>query len=148
MSLAVGVSLDGVRIPLSRTRVVDIARSVLRSEQVRDAMLSITFVTNRSIRAMNREHLNRDGLTDVIAFGFRQGGRGAAIVGDIYVAPDVARLSARSNGVPFREELTRLVVHGLLHVLGHDHPEDDRRTRSAMWKKQERLVRAAESRRV
>jgi probable rRNA maturation factor len=91
---------------------------------------------------MNHEHLNRNGLTDVIAFGFRQGGRAAALVGDIYIAPEVARQSARSNGVPLREELTRLVVHGLLHVLGHDHPEDDRRTRSAMWKTQERLVRA------
>jgi probable rRNA maturation factor len=148
MSLAVGVSIDGVRIPLSRTRVAEIARSVLRSERVRDALLSITFVTNRSIRAMNREHLGRDGLTDVIAFGFRQGGRGAAIVGDIYVAPDIARRSARSNKVSLREELTRLVVHGLLHVLGYEHPEDDRRMRSAMWKKQERLVRAVGSRRV
>jgi probable rRNA maturation factor len=148
MSLAVGVSLDGVRIPVSRERVADIARSVLRSERVRDAMLSITFVTNRSIRAMNREHLNRDGLTDVIAFGFRHGGRVAAIVGDVYVAPDVARDSARSNGVSFREELTRLVVHGILHVLGHDHPDDANRIRSAMWKKQERLVRAVQSRRT
>jgi probable rRNA maturation factor len=111
-------------------------------------MLSITFVTNRSIRAMNREHLKRDGLTDVIAFGFRQGGRGAAIVGDVYVAPEVARLSARSHGVTLREELARLVIHGVLHVLGHDHPEDDRRVRSAMWKKQERLVRALASRRA
>jgi probable rRNA maturation factor len=146
MTLAVGVSLDGVRIPMSRDRVATIARSVLRSERVRDAMLSITFVANRSIRAMNREHLNRDGLTDVIAFGFRQGRRDAAVVGDVYIAPEMARASAHAHGVPVREELTRLVVHGILHVLGHDHPESDRRTRSAMWKKQERLVRALGSR--
>lgn len=146
MSLAVGVSLDGVRIPMSRDRVAEIARSVLRSERVRDAMLSITFVTNRSIRAMNRQHLKRDGLTDVIAFGFRQGGPATAIVGDVYIAPDVARASARSNRVTLRQELTRLIVHGTLHVLGHDHPESDDRERSAMWTKQERLVRALESR--
>jgi probable rRNA maturation factor len=142
MSLAVGISLDSVRIPLARSRVAEIAKTVLRSERVRDAMLSITFVTNRSIRAMNREHLNRDGLTDVIAFGFRQGAPTSAIVGDVYIAPDVARGSARSHDVTVREELTRLVIHGVLHVLGHDHPDDDRRVGSAMWKKQERLVRA------
>jgi probable rRNA maturation factor len=146
MSLAVGVSLDGVRIPLSRDRVAEIARTVLRSERIRDAMLSITFVTNRTIRVMNREHLNRDGLTDVIAFGFRQSGKETAIVGDVYIAPDVARKSARSNGVTVRQELTRLVVHGTLHVVGHDHPETDRRERSAMWTKQERLVRGLEAR--
>jgi probable rRNA maturation factor len=146
MSLAVGVSLDGVRIPMSRDRVAEIARSVLRSERVLDAMLSITFVTNRSIRAMNRQHLKRDDLTDVIAFGFRQSGPATGIVGDVYIAPDVARASARSNRVTLRQELTRLVVHGTLHVLGHDHPESDDRERSAMWTKQERLVRALESR--
>jgi probable rRNA maturation factor len=62
------------------------------------------------------------------------------VVGDVYIAPDVARASARENGISVREELARLVVHGTLHVLGYDHPEDDTRTRSAMWKRQERLV--------
>jgi probable rRNA maturation factor len=40
-----------------------------------------------------------------------------------------------------REELQRLVVHGVLHVLGHDHPEDESRYESSMWKRQERLLR-------
>ena len=146
MSLAVGVSLDGVRIPMSRDRVADIARAVLRSEKVRDAMVSVAFVGNAAIRAMNRAHLGRNGITDVISFGFRQGGRSTAIVGDVYIAPDVARASARANGIALKEELTRLVVHGVLHVLGHDHPEDDSRVRSAMWRKQERLVQRLESR--
>jgi probable rRNA maturation factor len=148
MSVTVGVSLDGVRIPLSRDRVADIARATLATERVRDALLSVTFVTPRSIRAMNREHLRRDGVTDVIAFGFRAAGRDGPIVGDVYIAPDVARESARSRGIPVREELARLIVHGMLHVLGHDHPESGRRTQSAMWKKQERLVQRLAGRRA
>lgn len=140
MSAAVGVSLDGVRIPMSRARVAEIARSVLRSERVRDALLSVTFVSNQSMRKLNRAHLRRDGVTDVIAFAFRRTGRGAPIVGDVYIAPDVARAAARANGVTAREEVVRLIVHGTLHVLGYDHPESDARTRSAMWRKQERLV--------
>jgi rRNA maturation RNase YbeY len=140
MSAAIAVATDGARIPLSRARVASIARAVLASERVRDAMVSITFVSNGRIRALNRRHLRRTGLTDVIAFGFRRSGRGAPTIGDIYVAADVARRSARDNGVPLREELTRLVVHGTLHVLGYDHPEGATRTRSAMWRKQERLV--------
>lgn len=140
MSTAIGVSADGVRIALSRAQVAGVARSVLRSEGVRDAMLSVCFVSNRAIRALNRAHLRRDRITDVIAFRFRRTGRSAAIVGDVYIAPEVARASARANGVTIREELVRLVVHGTLHVLGHDHPDTDARTRSAMWHKQERLV--------
>jgi probable rRNA maturation factor len=143
MSVVVGVSLDGVRIPMSRDRVGEIARAVLRAERIRNAMLSITFVTNRAIRAMNRKHLGRDGVTDVIAFGFRPAGdrNPAPIVGDVYIAPDVARASARSNGVGVRQEVARLVVHGSLHAIGYDHPEGPGRMRSAMWNKQERLVR-------
>lgn len=140
MSTAVGVSTEGVRIALSRARVAEIARAVLRSEGVRDAMLSVSFVPNRTIRALNREHLRRDTVTDVIAFGFRPAGNRAPVVGDVYIAPDVARTSARANNVPMREELVRLIVHGALHVLGHDHSETGDRTRSAMWRKQERLV--------
>jgi probable rRNA maturation factor len=45
-------------------------------------------------------------------------------------------------GIPLREELIRLVVHGTLHALGWDHPEGPGRTRSAMWRKQERYVEA------
>ena len=150
MSLAVGVSIDGraVRIPLSRARVVEIARAVLRSERVRDAMVSITFVSDAGIRALNRKHLRRHGLTDVISFGFRGVGGNAPIVGDVYIAPSVARASAAANRVSAREELTRLIVHGTLHVLGYDHPETGDRTRSAMWRRQERLVTRLSRRRT
>ena len=142
MTLAIGVSVGGgVRVPISRRRVTDIARRVLRSEGVRHALLSITFVTNPQMRALNRRHLQRRGDTDVIAFGFRPGAKGAPVIGDVYVAPAVARASARAHGITVREELTRLVVHGTLHVLGYDHPESERRTTSAMWLRQERVVR-------
>ena len=62
------------------------------------------------------------------------------VVGDIYLCPDVARANARERGVPVRDELARLVVHGVLHVLGHDHPIDDGREMSDMWLRQERVV--------
>lgn len=148
MSVAVGVSTDGVRIPISRDRVADIVRSVVASERAGNAMLSITFVTNRDIQSLNRAHLRRNGVTDVIAFGFRRAGRKAPIVGDVYIAPDAARASARANRVTVREEIVRLIVHGTLHVLGYDHPESEARTRSAMWRKQEGFVKRLASRRT
>ncbi|MEK7401278.1 MAG: rRNA maturation RNase YbeY [Gemmatimonadota bacterium] len=135
-----GVSFEGVRISLSRQRVRHITQRVLRGERVANALVSVTFVNRRGIRALNARHLKRKSDTDVIAFGYRQPGRAATLVGDIYIAADVARQSAHDNGVSVREELTRLVVHGTLHVAGHDHPEVGR-TRSPMWRRQERLVR-------
>jgi probable rRNA maturation factor len=61
-------------------------------------------------------------------------------IGDIYICPDVARVNAKRNRVPVSEELARLVVHGTLHVAGHDHPDDESRTKSSMWKRQERIL--------
>ena len=140
MSLAVDVSAAGVRVPLARARVADLVRGVLRAEKVRDAMISVAFLDDRAMAALNRRHLGHRGPTDVISFGFAAA-PGAGVVGDIYVAPAVVRENARAHGTPVREELARVVVHGTLHVLGHDHPGDAARTASPMWERQERLLR-------
>lgn len=141
MSLHVDVSTDGVRLPLSRARIVELARRVLRAEGVHHAMLSVAFVAARRMARLNREFLGHRGPTDVISFGFGAAHDGAPVVGDVYVCPDVARENARAHGCGVREELARLVVHGTLHVLGYDHPEGEERTSSEMWRRQERLLR-------
>lgn len=140
MSLAVHVSADRVRVPLSRARVSEIARRVLASEGVDEAMISITFLSARAIGTLNRKHLGHRGATDVIAFGFGEAGRRAPLIGDIYIAPDVARENARRHRAGVREEVARLVVHGVLHVLGYEHVDDESRVTSPMWRRQERLL--------
>jgi rRNA maturation RNase YbeY len=141
MSLAIDVATEGVRIPVARARVAALAQGVLRRERVGAAMLSIAFVSDRRIAALNRRHLGHKGPTDVISFGFAPVGAGGPVVGDVYIAPAVARRNARDHRRGVREELLRLVVHGVLHVLGHDHPEGDSRYASPMWRRQERLLR-------
>ncbi|HEU4584507.1 MAG TPA: rRNA maturation RNase YbeY [Gemmatimonadaceae bacterium] len=145
MSISVDVAIRSGRIPLSRERVARIAERVLRAERVRDADLSITFLSNREIAALNRRHLGRSGPTDVISFELGGSAPGAPLVGDVYIAPDMARANARDEGIPVREELARLVVHGTLHALGYSHPEGSREERagSPMWKRQESLLRRA-----
>lgn len=143
MSLAVDVSADDVRAPIGRARVAEIARTTLQSEHVRNALLSITFIGRRAIARLNRTHLEHNGPTDVISFGFARATADDPVIGDIYICPEVARENAHVRGTPVREEMVRLVVHGVLHVLGNDHPagDDAVRERSEMWRKQERIVR-------
>jgi len=135
----VSVSSSVRRCPLAGRAAADLARDVLRAEGVRDAVLSVAFVGRRRIRALSRTYLGRDHATDVIAFALP--GAPGLVVGDVYVAPESAASGARRFGVPVREELRRLVVHGVLHVLGYDHAEGAARTTGAMWARQERLVR-------
>lgn len=139
--VVVAVVAEGARVPLGASRVRALAQDVLRAERISDALISIAFVSPRAMSRLNHAHLGRRGPTDVIAFAFDHSGRRAALVGDIYIAPDVARRSARDHGVGVREEVARLVIHGLLHVTGHDHPEGGDRTTSPMWRRQERLLR-------
>ena len=141
--LAIDVAADGVRLPVSQDKVREAARLVLASQHVRDAMLSFAFLPSRAMARLNREHLGHAGATDVISFGFARASEDAPVVGDIYICPDVARATAAAARVGVREELVRLVVHGTLHILGHDHPVDEDRTTSPMWKLQERLVARA-----
>jgi rRNA maturation RNase YbeY len=141
MSISVDVAIRGGRIPLSRERVARIASGVLRAERVRDAELSVTFVSDRRIAALNRMHLGHAGPTDVISFAFAAPSAGSALEGDVYIAPGVARRNARAHARRVREGLLRLVVHGVLHVVGHDHPDGEARYASSMWRRQEQLLR-------
>ncbi|GAC1691675.1 MAG: rRNA maturation RNase YbeY [Gemmatimonadaceae bacterium] len=140
MTISVSVSTTGVRVPVALQHVERAAAAVLRAERVRAAMVSVTFVSRSRMSALNRDHLGRRGATDVIAFAFNSGGL-RAIVGDVYISPDVARNNAASHRVGVREEVLRLVVHGILHVVGRDHPDNGGRERSAMWRRQEALLR-------
>lgn len=126
------------RCPLRPAGVARLAAAVLRAERVGHAALSVTFVGRRRIRTLNRTHLGPDRETDVIAFAMR--GAPGLVVGDVYCAPVVAARAARRFGAAPKAELRRLVVHGVLHVLGYSHPEGDRRTTSAMWRRQERYL--------
>ena len=94
------------------------------------------------MRRANRRATGRRGLTDVLAYSLPQpDGR---VVGDVYICPAAAALAVRNGGSigsGLRAELVRLAVHGTLHVLGYDHPEGAGRTRSRMWRLQERYVK-------
>lgn len=129
--------MSGRPTPLSPAAVRRIVKAVLRGER-RDALISITFVGRQAMRRLNAEHRGQDRPTDVLAFQLSQPGR--ISVGDVYVCPWVAARQAAAHGVSAREELIRLIVHGTLHALGRDHPAGAGRTRSAMWRRQERYV--------
>jgi probable rRNA maturation factor len=138
--VAIDISSSVRKLAVSRARVKESAVAALEAERVRDAMLSITFVGRVAMSELNRRYLGHQGPTDVISFGLGRSGKRGAVVGDIYICPEVARDNAKRQRVPIGEEMLRLVVHGTLHVLGHDHPTGESRTASPMWRRQERIL--------
>jgi probable rRNA maturation factor len=145
-----------VRNPgISRGRTRDLVRATLERERVKDALVSVAFVGVHTMSQLNREFLSHNGPTDVIAFALGRGmsgsrrkqartaGRGRRslpVIGDIYICQAVAERNARKLGIPLRQELARLVVHGTLHVLGYEHPRGDARISSPMWRRQEKIL--------
>lgn len=105
----------------------------------REGESSISFVGDDEIESLNREWLGREGATDVIAFSL---GGPDALLGDVYISVETAIRNAAELGVPPSEELLRLVIHGTLHVAGHDHPEGAAREACDMYRLQEELLRS------
>lgn len=114
-------------------------RLTLRAEGHTSAEVSVAFLDDEEAARMNREHLGHDWVPDVLSFPLHEPGE--APNADLYVGLEQARRQARDEGVSEEEELVRLVVHGLLHVLGWDHPEDpEARAASPHYRRQEELV--------
>ncbi len=118
---------------------------MLAWEGAHRARVELTLLDGAAMRRLNARAFGRRRLTDVIAFALPQ--PDGSLLGDVYVCP-VAAATFVGNGrgatgttTGVREELIRLVVHGTLHVLGYDHPDGPARTRSPMWRRQERYVR-------
>jgi probable rRNA maturation factor len=119
-----------VRLPAAKLR--RIARAVLAGEGAR-LDLSLAFVTDRAIRALNRRFLRHDRATDVLAFRLDDA------FGEVVVSTDTAAREAKARGIGVEEELLRYVAHGVLHLLGYDDHTPPQRGR--MWRRQERYVR-------
>jgi probable rRNA maturation factor len=87
-----------------------------------DAELSILITDDREIQALNREWLGRDRPTDVIAWSQREGTpMPTPLLGDVVISIETAARQANERGLTLDQELDRLLAHGILHLLGHDH---------------------------
>ena len=122
-------------------RVRSAAETALGTADVPDVELSISFVPEVEIRALTRVYHGMDAPTDVLAFDLGEAGvRPGSHLGDIYICPDVARGFAEAEELNWSQEILRLVIHAVLHFLGHDHPGGEERYKSAMYRLQAKLL--------
>jgi probable rRNA maturation factor len=120
--------------PVDAERLRRLAGFVLSRLRVPDAMeLSILCVDADAIAQLNAHHMGKQGPTDVLAFPMDLPGETApgepAMLGDVVLCPQVATEQARAHATTPTAELDLLLVHGILHLLGHDHAEPTERDR-------------------
>jgi probable rRNA maturation factor len=122
--------------PLDIEGLVQLAEVVLVGEHVEDTELSVSFVTDEEIAELHLRYMDEEGPTDVLSFPLDDvDEEGARILGDVVISPAAAE---RNNPSDPASELRLLLVHGILHLLGHDHEDDG--DRAAMWALQERYT--------
>lgn len=120
---------------LSALPLADLARFVADAEDVpADAEATLAFVDDDEMASLNEEYRGKEGPTDVLSFecdglddsfALPDGADLPFELGDIVIAPDVAERQTVLFGTTFESELSLLVVHGMLHLCGYDHIEDD-----------------------
>jgi len=113
------VGARGRRAPALAARLARTGRRLLRGLHLGDAELSLLLVSDGEMRALNRRWLGRDRPTDVLSFP--QDDRDHGILGDVVISVDTARRQAAEQGTTVGRETDRLLIHGLLHLLGYDH---------------------------
>ncbi len=130
-------------------RIERAARGLLTAIGRPEATLSLTFVGDAAMRRLNREHRGKDRTTDVLSFPlfepFTVPRRARAdepelLLGDIIISVDVAKRQAAEYDATLDDEIERLLIHGVLHLLGHDHEEPAERAR--MVRQEKRLAAA------
>lgn len=142
------VSNEQTEVPLDERRWQSLAINVLVAEGVRgQAEMALLFVDRQAMSEMNRVHMGAEYPTDVLAFPIDMvdnsrasgptanssspvtarvdAGEMPLLVGDVVVCPSVAAEQAESHAGTLDDEIALLVTHGVLHVLGYDHDNDD-----------------------
>ncbi len=121
------VRLSGRRGSLDRRRLRSHAAHMLRELGCARAELSIALVDDPTIAELNERYRGIAGATDVLSFSLLEGAhaeRRGALLGDVVVSLDTAAVQARRARRTLDDEVLRLLIHGTLHLLGHDHERD------------------------
>lgn len=134
-----------------------LAQLVLSEEGFSDDVeVTLIFVSESEMAAYNERFLDREGPTDVLAFPVEDLMPGVVpdidpqgpplMLGDVIIAPGYVRRQAERDGIGFEDEIALMVTHGILHLLGYDHVEDEDAERMEA-RERELLARAGKTRR-
>lgn len=104
------------------------ARQILGALDLEDAELSIALVDDETIKELNTEWRQKPKATDVLSFSLVEGAfssHRAGMLGDVVISVETASGQARERRRSLDETVSRLLIHGVLHLIGHDHEADD-----------------------
>lgn len=132
MGIIVNVFNDSSFKRLPKIKVVSVIKYALTQEKVKNALVNIIFVDDSRIHELNKEYLNHDFATDVLAFSLSENNK--VLEGEIYICAETAINQAKEYNVSITNEIMRLGVHGALHLAGY---EDNTKAKKELMRKLE-----------
>jgi probable rRNA maturation factor len=116
-----------------------VAKKVLKGENRETETLSLAFVGKEEIKKLNKKFRKKNKATDVLSFKLNEGNS----LGEIVICPEIVKENSLKYKVGFKKEMIKVFVHGILHLLGYDHPdevEDPRQRRDEKSKKEAKIM--------
>ena len=111
-------------LPCPEKLLLNTADFVYKGEQIEAGQATtLVLCSDYSIRKLNRKYRGKDRPTDVLSFAFKD----PDLLGEIYISLQRVRVQARAYGLSYDEELKRVLIHGLLHLMGYDHHKKTQR---------------------
>ena len=120
------------KLKISPKKIKQTVRAILSALDFPDGEISILIVDDLQIEKLNRQYLNRQGPTNVIAFAMREGEFSQVtphLLGDVVISTDTAAEEARNCGLSTERRFNELLVHGILHLFGYDHEDSESEAR-------------------
>lgn len=128
--MAVTFSIEKTGFTLkNRKKIRQWISEVIECEQMQVGALSYLFCDDKSLLQINQQFLHHDTFTDIVTFDYVQGG---LVSGDIIISVERVAENAKKFGVPFEQELHRVIIHGVLHLLGNADKTEEEATRMRM----------------
>ena len=134
---------EGIDSPLSPGQIqLAVLEALRQAGAAPEVDLAVVLTDDRELHRLNREYLGIDAPTDVLSFpaGFVDPDSNQTYLGDILISLERARLQADMNRHTIQQELLLLIVHGVLHLLGHDHYSPAEKAQ--MWQAQAAVLRS------
>lgn len=109
---------EDTKLPkIQKRKISQWIKSVVKKHNYKIGDISYIFCSDEVILRVNREYLQHDYYTDIITFDYTEGNR---ISGDLFISLDTVKTNAEKFGTPYKEELHRVIIHGILHLCGID----------------------------
>lgn len=135
--MSVNISLVDKRFSLRNNDIKRLLAKVLSGEKAPDKSVDVIFCRDREMIGLNRKFKGKNNSTDVLAFDLSQDS--GKYLGEIYVNLQMARRQAKEARVPYSEEVNRLAIHGVLHLLGFR--DNTNKNQARMWARQESYLK-------